>query len=259
MQFIDTHTHLFLNQFEQDIDEVLYRARENGISNFLLPNIDSESISGLFELSERKTCHPMLGLHPCSVKENFRDELEIIDDAIKDYDSYKYGSLIGVGEIGLDYFWDLTFKEQQIKAYKIQLEWSVELKLPVSIHSRDSLDDTIKYVSELQNGNLSGVFHCFTGTVEQAKQIIDLGFYLGIGGVVTFKNSGLDKVLSELPLTKMVLETDSPYLAPTPYRGKRNESSYIKYTAEKMAEVLQVDIIEVGKTTTENAKSIFKL
>ena len=259
MNLIDTHTHLFLDHFDVDIEEVFHRAEDSNVQQFLLPNIDVNSIPALYKLSERPNCYAMLGLHPSSVKENYKTELETIYEHINNFDVEKYGNLIGVGEIGLDYYWDLTYKDEQINAYKMQLEWSSDLALPVSIHSRDSLVDTIKFVTELQKGDLSGVYHCFTGTYDQAKQIIDLGFYMGIGGVVTFKNSGLDKIVKDIPLENIVLETDSPYLTPTPYRGKRNESSYVNLICEKIAQIKECSFKEVADHTSRNAAKVFKL
>lgn len=254
--YIDTHTHIYLKQFDEDIKEAIERCQLSSVDALYMPNIDVSSINRVKKLSEQypKICKPMMGLHPCSVKEDYQEQLGILRKELDG--STKY---IAVGEIGIDLYWDKTFVEQQKEAFSKQIDWALELDIPIVIHSRDSLDITISTVSDMQNGKLRGVFHCFNGTVDQGKQIQDLGFYMGIGGVVTFKNAGVDKVVSQLNISNMILETDSPYLAPVPYRGKRNESSYIPMIAEKLGAILDRPIEEIGKITTDNALRLFQL
>jgi len=253
MHLIDTHTHLYLDQFAADRAEVMERAINNNIKEFYLPNIDSSSIADMLALEAAypDNCHAMMGLHPCSVKENFEEELKIVETWLGKR------HFCAVGEIGLDLHWDTTYFEQQKEAFKRQLKWAVELDIPIVIHSRKSTQEVIDILKEEQQAGLRGIFHCFGGSVEEAKAIIDLGFYLGIGGVLTFKKAGLDKTLESIELEHIVLETDSPYLAPTPYRGKRNESAYIKNIAEKLALVKNKDIAQIMAITSRNAKNIF--
>jgi TatD DNase family protein len=253
IQIIDTHTHLYVKAFRNDIAQVIERAKQEGVSTFYLPAIDSEEIPALLDLEKQYPgqCIAMMGLHPCSVKDNYRQELDIVSEWLGKR------SFAAVGEIGLDYYWDKTHITQQQQAFHEQIEWALNYKLPIVIHSRESMADSIRIVKEHQKGELRGIFHCFTGDLASARQIIETGFYLGIGGVLTYKNSGLAEVLKEIPLEHMVLETDSPYLTPVPFRGKRNESSYIKYVAEKLAEVKGVPTEEVARVTTANAQKIF--
>ncbi len=253
MQLIDTHCHLYVKTFRSDIAQVIERAENEGIYRFYLPAIDSEEIPALLELESNYPgkCIAMMGLHPCSVKDNYREELDIVKDWLAKR------SCAAVGEIGLDYYWDKTQIAQQKQAFHEQIDWALQYKLPIVIHSRESMDDCIGIVQEHQRGELHGIFHCFTGDLASARKIIDTGFYLGIGGVLTYKNSGLAEVLKEISLEHMVLETDAPYLTPVPFRGKRNESSYIKYIAEKLAEVKGVPIEKVAEITTANAQKIF--
>lgn len=234
---------------------MLEKSEKEGVSKILMPAIDSSTHTVMLELEEERplTCISMIGLHPCSVKENYLFELKIVRDYLEKR-SFK-----AVGEIGLDFYWDKTFTEQQYAAFNQQIEWALHFDLPIVIHSRNSTDECIEVVSKHQKGKLRGVFHCFSGDIVQAKRVIDLGFYLGIGGVVTFKNSGLDKVMEEIPLEHVVLETDAPYLAPVPFRGKRNEPAYLKYVAEKLAGIKNVEIDEVAKITTDNAEKLFGL
>lgn len=234
---------------------MLEKAEKEGVSKILMPAIDSSTHTLMLELEEERplTCISMIGLHPCSVKENYLFELKIVRDYLEKR-SFK-----AVGEIGLDFYWDKTFTEQQYAAFNQQIEWALHFDLPIVIHSRNSTDECIEVVSKHQKGKLRGVFHCFSGDIVQAKRVIDLGFYLGIGGVVTFKNSGLDKVMEEISLEHVVLETDAPYLAPVPFRGKRNEPAYLKYVAEKLAGIKNVEIDEVAKITTDNAEKLFGL
>lgn len=252
---IDTHTHLFLEQFDEDIEEVIERASKVGVEKFFLPHIDSETSAKAIELCEKypNQCYLMMGLHPCSVKEAYKEELKNCEKLMAKHKIY------AIGETGLDYYWDTTFKTQQKESLQLQIDWAKNLKLPIVLHCRDSMDDVIEMIAKNNDENLTGIFHCFSGTVKQAQQIIDMDFYLGIGGVVTFKNGGLDKILPAIGIEKLVLETDSPYLAPAPHRGKRNESSYVDVIADKVADVLQISKKEVVKQTTKNANKIFKI
>lgn len=255
MYLIDTHAHLYSNQFNNDRAEMIDRARKAGLGKILLPAIDSSTHERMIQLEEEnpELCISMMGLHPCSVKENYEQELKMIEDY------FSNRSFIAVGEIGLDFYWDLTFKEQQFKAFHQQIELALQYKVPIAIHSRNANDESIQVVKEHQKGDLKGVFHCFSGTIEQAKQMTDLGFYLGIGGVLTFKNGGLDKVIEEIDTRFLVLETDAPYLAPVPFRGKRNESSYLTYVAQKLADLKQTGLQEIVDQTTLNAQNLFGL
>ncbi len=250
---IDTHAHLYLEQFDEDRDEMLQRAKQQGVGKFYLPNIDSSSVERMLSMEAQYPgeCFAMMGLHPCSVKEDYKNELSIVE---KWLDERPFAA---VGEIGTDLYWDKAYIEEQKTVFQIQAGWAKALKLPIVIHCRDSMDLTIELVQQGQDGRLKGIFHCFGGTLEQAKAIIDLGFYLGIGGVLTYKKSGLDTVLPQIPMEHLVLETDSPYLAPMPFRGKRNESAYIRHIAEKLAEVKSTSLEEVERVTTENAGKIF--
>ena len=252
---IDTHCHLYLDEFKNDIADVIKRAEAEGINKFYLPAIDSSEIENIFLLEEKfpGKCFAMMGLHPCSVKENYMQELAIV----KDWLNKK--RFTAVGEIGLDFFWDKTFVAQQYAAFRTQIELSLQYDLPIVIHSRNAMQETIEIVKEFTSKGVRGIFHCFGGTVENAREIIDTGFYLGIGGVLTYKKSGLAEVLDEIDLKYIVLETDSPYLTPVPFRGKRNESSYLKYIIEKLALIKNVSVDEVAEITTANAEKIFGL
>ena len=253
MKIIDTHTHLYLEEFRADIEEVLQKAAAEGVEQFYLPNVDSTSIDDLLQLADRYPgkCIPMMGLHPCYVKENVAEELQLVQHWLQKR------PFAAVGEIGLDYYWDQTFVPQQKEAFRQQINWALELNLPIVIHSRESMQDCIDLVKEYQNGNLRGIFHCFGGSLEEAKQIMDLGFLMGIGGVVTYKKSGLAEVLRHIPLEYLVVETDAPYLTPVPFRGKRNEPAYLKYIVAKMAEALQTSTEEIAAQTTANAQKLF--
>lgn len=251
--FIDTHTHLYLEDFKADRDEIIARAVKAGVDKFYLPNIDSTSVEGLHSLCEKypDRCFPMMGLHPCSVKENYKEELALTHVLLKTRKYY------AIGEIGLDLYWDKTFLPQQVEAFETQIRWALELSLPIVIHCRDAFNE-IYEVLERFNNLPKGIFHCFTGNLEQAEKIIALKkFKLGIGGVVTFKNSGLDKTLEQVDLKHLVLETDAPYLTPVPYRGQRNESAYLSIIARRLAEIKNCNVGHVAEVTTQNATEIF--
>ena len=251
---IDTHAHIYLSEFENDIDEVIKNSKEAGIERIFMPNINADSIEGMLHIEKKyeNYCISMMGLHPCYVKGDYQEELSTIKSWI---DKRPF---CAIGEIGIDLYWDKTHVDEQITAFKIQVNWAKDLNIPVVIHCRDSIDMTIDIVEKLQDGNLKGIFHCFSGDQTHAKRIIDLNFLLGIGGVVTFKNGGVDKVLPHVELKNIVLETDSPYLAPSPHRGKRNEPARLQLIAAKIAEFKKCDVTEVAKTTKENAKNIFE-
>ncbi|MBC7886416.1 MAG: TatD family hydrolase [Ferruginibacter sp.] len=255
MIITDTHCHLYSEEFANDIAEVIQRAEKEGITRYYLPAIDSTSIAAMMELEQRfpGNCIAMMGLHPCSVKENFEKELNIVRKWLV---KRKFAA---VGEIGLDYYWDKTFMAEQAIAFKTQIEWSIQYGMPVSIHTRNAMQDTIDIIKEYVPKGVRGIFHCFSGSYEIAKEIIGAGFYLGIGGVLTYKNAGLAEVLAKIDLQYLVLETDAPYLTPVPFRGKRNESSYLKYIIAKLAEVKNCSVEEVAAVTTANAEKIFAL
>ena len=257
MNFIDTHTHLFASEFDNDIDIVIENAIDNGISKMLLPNIDSATTTKMLQLCDRypKNCYPMIGLHPCSVKkDNIEKEISHVEQMLSQ------NNFIAIGEIGLDLYWDKSTLDLQKIAFESQITLAKEHNLPAVIHVRDSFHEAIKIVERLNDDNLSGVFHCFTGTLEEAERIINLeNFYLGIGGVVTFKNGGINKIINQVSLDSIILETDSPYLSPTPFRGTRNESKYLLNIAAKMADLYNLDIEEIAKKTTENAIDLFHL
>lgn len=255
MLLIDTHTHLFTKHFDNDLDAVMQRAKDAGVGLMLLPDIDSESTARMKSVSDRfpDLVKPMMGIHPCSVTEDFKNQLSIVKSELDK------GGYVAVGEIGLDLYWDKESLPFQVTAFEQQMEWAKEMKLPVAVHCREAYDEVISSIAKCQDGTLNGVLHCFTGNLEQANALLDLGFFLGMGGVLTFKNSGLAETVAQLPLDRLVLETDSPYLAPVPFRGKRNESSYVKFVAEKLAEVKGISVEEIARITTENASTLFNL
>lgn len=263
MILTDTHTHLYSSKFDSDRDEMIQRALDAGVTRLFLPNIDSASIDGMLDLATRypNNCFPMMGLHPCHVKEDVEQELETVRrwlfDKVDIAGNKREVNFGAVGEIGLDYYWEITFKEQQKEALKIQTQWAKQLELPIVIHSRESFDDIAEILESLADESLKGVFHCFTGTVAQAQRVLDLGFYLGIGGVVTYKNSGLAEVVKEIGLDKIILETDAPYLTPVPHRGKRNETAYIRFVADKLAETMGISTEEIAEITTLNSQKLF--
>ena len=255
MKFIDTHAHLYVEQFDEDLQKVIENAKNDNVKKVVLPNIDASSSQKLIDLylSDKQFFAPMMGLHPGSVGDNYKDELKAIDQ------HFLRHNFASVGEIGLDYYWDTSKIKEQKAAFTTQIDWALERELPIAIHCREAFDDVLDILEKRQNGNLRGVLHCFTGNEEQAERLIDLNFYLGVGGVLTYKNSKLGDVLKNIDLKHLVLETDAPYLSPMPYRGKRNESAYILYIAEKLAEIKEVKLLEVAEITTENAENLFSL
>lgn len=255
MNFIDTHSHIYLEEFDDDREIMLKRAEKEGIGKILMPAIDSTTCAKMLSVSDQffQLCLPMMGLHPCSIRENYKDELRFAREYLEKR------RFVAIGEIGLDFYWDLSYKEQQYDSFYQQIDWALTYDLPIVIHSRNSIDECISVVAKYQKGNLKGVFHCFSGSIEQAKKILDLNFYLGIGGVLTFKNSGLDKVMEQLTLDNILLETDAPYLAPVPFRGKRNEPGYLKYVVQKLADIKKMETKEIAEVTTTNAEKLFGL
>lgn len=253
MKIIDTHCHLYLEEFKNDLNAVIERAKKIGVQNFFLPAIDSEVITSMLELEKKfpDECFAMMGLHPCSVKENYKDELKLVELWLSKR------PFAAVGEIGLDFYWDKTFAKQQFEAFEIQMEWALQRNMPIVIHTRNAIEEAITTVKPFAVKGLRGIFHCFSGSYENAKEIIDMNFLLGIGGVITYKNSGLQPVIEKIDLKHIVLETDAPYLTPVPYRGKRNESSYLEFIIAKLAKIKKITPEEVAKITTENAEKIF--
>ncbi len=248
----DSHAHIYLEDFDDDLEQVIRDSKSVDVLEIYMPNIDSSTIDRMHKVEERfSNCKSMMGLHPCYVKDNYKSELKLIEDHLG---KRKYAA---VGEIGIDLYWDKTYAEAQFESFRYQIELAKDHGLGFAIHSRDALDDTIGIVSEMQDGNLKGVFHCFNGTVDQAKQIIDLGFFLGIGGVVTYKNAGVDKTVAQLPVSSMVLETDSPYLSPGPKRVKRNVPSRIPLIIDKMEDIMSIDRDEIARITSENCEKLF--
>jgi len=255
MNFVDSHAHIYLDDFKDDLDKVIETANKKGISTILMPAIDSSTHVAMLQTEQAysASCRSMMGLHPCSVKDDYQKELV----QVADYLSRR--KFVAIGEIGLDFYWDVSFKSQQYDTFQRQIGWALSYDIPVVIHSRNAVDECIKVVQDHQDGNLKGVFHCFSGTIDQARKIIELGFYLGIGGVLTYKNSGLDKVMSEIGLANVILETDAPYLTPVPFRGKRNEPGHITIVGEKLADINNIPVNEIANITTQNAQKLFGL
>lgn len=258
--WIDTHAHIYAEQFDTDRVDMMHRAHESGVDKIFMPNIDHTSVDVMLELENKypTVCFPMMGLHPCSVNKDFEKELYVVENWLS---KRKFAA---VGEMGTDLYWDKTFWGQQVEAFNIQVGFAKKYKLPIVVHCRESMDQTIELTKKLQDGNLSGVFHCFTGTQEQAEKLIRLGFYLGIGGVATFKKSApdsyrMENVIPHIPLDRIVLETDSPYLTPAPHRGKRNEPSYIPFIAKRVAELKNISLDELKTGTTHNANKLFQV
>lgn len=254
MFIVDTHCHLYSEEFKEDIDDVIRSAQAAGVAQFYMPNIDSTSIDDMLTLEEKYpgACIPMMGLHPCYVKENYREELSLVEDWLQQR------RFAAVGEIGLDFYWDTSFTTQQYEAFHQQIIWAKQYGLPIVIHTRNAMQEAIDVVKEHADSTLRGIFHCFGGSLQEAQQIIDLGFLLGIGGVLTYKKSGLKEVLKDIPLEHLVLETDAPYLSPVPFRGKRNESAYLPYVIKELAELKQAPVEEVARVTTANANLVFQ-
>jgi TatD DNase family protein len=251
---IDTHSHLYLPQFDEDRAYMLARAKAAGVEKILLPNIDLDSIGPMLDLCRMNPdlCIPMMGLHPCDVKENF---LEVLPHMRAHFET---GNFIAVGEIGIDLYWDKTTLPVQVEAFEIQINWAKDLGLPIVIHARDAFDEIFEVLDRIHDARLRGVFHCFTGTADHARKIMDYGnFYMGIGGVLTYEKSGLDAVVKDIPMDYLMLETDSPFLSPKPYRGKRNESAYVKFVAEKLAGIKGLSLQEVAQATSNNADNLF--
>lgn len=254
MNLIDTHAHIYSSKFDSDRDEVIDEIRKAGIERIYMPNVDVETIEKMLDCESRygDLCIPMMGLHPCDVKEDFEQQLYVMEDWLSKR------SFAAVGEIGTDLYWDKTGFERQKEALNIQLGWAKEKSLPIVLHCRDSIDETIEIIEKAQDGTLTGIFHCFNGTLDQAKKIVKLGFLLGIGGVATYKNGGLDQVIPFIGLENLVLETDAPYLAPVPFRGKRNTPAYLPAISQRVGDLLQVSSAEVAAMTKSNALNLFK-
>jgi TatD DNase family protein len=252
-ELIDTHCHLYLEEFKNDLPAYMERARAEGVSRIYLPALDKNHFFSMTALEEKfpGTCFSMAGIHPCYVKENFREELQFLRQQLTDR------QFSAIGEIGLDYYWDRTHDDEQMTCFLEQITLAKQYRLPIVIHSRNSMNETIAVLRQQKDELLRGIFHCFSGTFENAMDVIDCGLMLGIGGVVTYKNAGLAEVVARLPPESIVLETDAPYLTPAPFRGKRNESSYLKYVVEKIAEVKGMAVEEVARAATANAKKIF--
>lgn len=252
---IDTHCHLYLPEFKDDFFETLERAEKAGVKKFCLPAIDQSEAASLLDLERQfpGKFFAMTGLHPCSVKENYLDELDYVKESLDKK------NFIAIGEIGLDFYWDTTFSANQYDAFEMQMHWALEKELPIVIHTRKAMAETIACVKPFADKGLKGIFHCFGGTLDEATQIIEMGFLLGIGGVVTYKNAGLAEVVTQINLENIILETDAPYLAPVPYRGKRNESAYLRLIAEKISMIKGMDLEEVASITSGNAEKIFNI
>ena len=255
MEIIDTHTHLYFNHFKNDFDKVIKKAIDNNITSLIFPSVDSFHLQKMYELKNRypKNIFLMTGLHPTYVKDNYKEELDQVVKSLIDHD------FVAVGEIGIDLYWDKTFLKQQQDAFEFQIELALEKKLPIVIHCRNGFDEIFEILEKFKSKKMRGIFHCYTGSLDQANKSIEMGFKLGIGGVVTFKNAGIDKLIKDIDLENIVLETDSPYLAPVPFRGKRNESFYITYVIKKISEIYNISKKEVAEITTKNSKEIFKI
>jgi TatD DNase family protein len=250
---IDTHSHLYLEEFSNEIEQIIIRSKNSGVEKIYLPAIDSQTTQLLLQLEQQfpDYCIAMMGLHPCYVKENYKSELEQVSLFLQQR------KFVAIGECGLDFYWDKTFVKEQYEALEQQIEWALKYQLPIVLHTRNATQETIDVIKKYADKGLKGIFHCFGGSTDEANQIIEMGFCLGIGGVVTYKNAGLDIVLKEIDLKHIVLETDSPYLTPASHRGKRNETSYLKIIAEKIAEIKNCSYEEVANVTTQNAFSLF--
>ena len=255
MYFIDTHTHIYDHQFSLDRNEAMQRALDAGVGMMLLPNVNASTIAPMLELHEQfpDCTRMMMGLQPEEIKEDYKQVLDLMEKELE------RGIYVGVGEVGLDFYWDSTFEKEQLDAFETQLDWAKQLGLPLSIHCRNAFDKMVKILEHKQDGGLRGIMHCFNGTEEEAKVYLDLGFHLGLGGVTTYKNCGVKDYLPSLPLDRIVLETDAPYLAPVPCRGKRNEPAFLVHTAQKIAGILQISLEDLADITTNNANQLFQL
>jgi TatD DNase family protein len=255
MRFIDTHSHIYDDTILPEIETILKNAANTGVEKILMPGIDSSCINNMMELEAKypQQCIAMMGLHPCYVKEYYEQELTIVEQWLSKR------KFVAIGEIGLDFYWDKTFTEQQHKAFEIQMQWAIDFNTPIVIHTRNAMGETIEAVKPFVKKGLRGAFHCFSGSYESAKQIIDMGFYLGLGGVLTYKNAGVTEAIKEIPMEYLILETDAPYLPPVPYRGKRNEPAFMIEVAKKLAEVKQLPLLEIAAITTANAERLFGL
>ena len=254
MYLIDTHTHVYDHQFSLDRNEAMQRALDAGVKMMLLPNVDASTIAPMLELYEQfpDCTRVMMGLQPEEVKEDYKEVLSLMEKELE------RGIYVGVGEVGLDFYWDATYEKQQLDAFETQLDWAKQLGLPLSIHCRNAFDKMVRILEHKQDGGLRGIMHCFTGTEEEAKAYLELGFHLGLGGVTTYKNCGVRDYLPSLPINRIVLETDAPYLAPVPCRGKRNEPAFLVHTAQKIADVLQMPLEDFAVVTTANVKDLFR-
>ena len=260
MYLVDTHTHVYDHQFSLDRNEAIQRALEAGVKMMLLPNVDASTIAPMLELYEQfpDCTRVMMGLQPEEVKEDYKEVLSMMEKELGEVRPASRVQYVGVGEVGLDFYWDSTFEKQQLDVFETQLDWAKQLGLPLSIHCRNAFDKMVKILEKKQDGGLNGIMHCFTGTEEEAKVYLELGFHLGLGGVTTYKNCGVKDYLPNLPLDRIVLETDAPYLAPVPCRGKRNEPAFLVHTAQKIADVLQMPLEDFAVVTTANVKNLFQ-
>jgi TatD DNase family protein len=255
MRFIDTHSHIYDTGFQEDLDAVMVSAKSAGVEKIYMPGIDSTCINGMMDMETKYPgfCIPMMGLHPCYVKENYQEELALVEGWLA---KRKFAA---IGEIGLDYYWDKTFAKEQQLVFEQQMQWGLDLGLPINIHTRNAMGETIELVKPFAKKGLKGIFHCFSGSKESAEQIIEMGFLLGLGGVLTYKNAGVAEAVVDIPLEFLVLETDAPYLPPVPYRGKRNEPAFMIEVAKKLAEIKNIPLHEVAEKTSGNAERIFKM
>jgi TatD DNase family protein len=255
MRFIDTHSHIYDTGFQEDLNAVMASAKSAGVEKIYMPGIDSTCINGMMDMETKYPgiCIAMMGLHPCYVKENYQEELAIVEGWLA---KRKFAA---IGEIGLDYYWDKTFAKEQQLVFEKQMQWGLDLGLPINIHTRNAMGETIELVKPFAKKGLKGIFHCFSGSKESAEQIIEMGFLLGLGGVLTYKNAGVAEAVVDIPLEFLVLETDAPYLPPVPYRGKRNEPAFMIEVAKKLAEIKNIPLHEVAEKTSGNAERIFKM
>ena len=255
MHFIDTHAHVYAEELTTSIDIVIENSIKAGISKIIMPAIDSTTLDAMLKVEAQfpANCIAMMGLHPCYVKENYKEELKLVEDWIGKR------KFIAIGEIGLDFYWDKTFAKEQQFVFETQMQWAIDLQLPIAIHTRNAMGETIEAVKPFAKKGLRGVFHCFSGSKESAEQIIGMGFHLGLGGVLTYKNTGVAEAVKDIPMEYLVLETDAPYLAPVPFRGKTNEPAYMLEVAKKLAEIKSLPLHEIAAITTSNAEKLFRL